>query len=145
MSVSDFMILNSELGIDLDEPTELQFLITYFNTKHLFRNSNIEVYKSSGGSGYHISIKNTLSKLSIRRTLGDCKDRMFYSELRSKTNQNKDEFVFGDPTVDDVLFSIKTKKVNHKYTRSKQKRLLITSRQKRVKLDERTIIARRFW
>lgn len=141
--VTDFLIKNgNKLGIDLDEPSEFEFLKSYFNAKYMFTNNEIKVFQSSSGDGYHIVIYGIKSRLSIRRTLCDCHDRMMYSEMRSKDSKNKEEFTIGDPLVDDVLFAFKTAK--YKYKRN-GKRIKITRRRNRVELDEKSVICKRFW
>ncbi len=139
--VSHFLVKNSnKLGIDLDSPTRLQLLRSYFNAKYMFPDKEIKVFRSSGGDGYHIEIWGVKSTLSIRRTLGDCIDRMMYSEIRSMTKDNKEEFVFDNPYVDDVMFAIKTRKVKRYKTGE-----VIVKRQMRIEIDQRSLIAQDFW
>ena len=138
--VAEFLIKSSNrLGIDLDECSELEMLKAYFNTKYMFPDKTVKVFQSSGGDGYHIRVHGVKSRLSIRRTLGDCRMRMEYSEMRSKNKDNKELFVFSDPLVDDVMFSFKTKHV------MKDGKIVKTQRQKVVEIDEHYIIAQRFW
>lgn len=139
--VADFLINDTDkLGIDLDEPSELRFLMSYFNARYMFPNNEIKVFRSSSGTGYHIEVLGVKSVLSIRRTLGDCHDRMMYSELRSKNKSNQEEFAYGDPFVDDVLFAIKTLKVRNWKTGVER-----VYRRARVPLDDKSVICQRFW
>ena len=139
--VSDFLIRNSDkLGIDLDDPSELRFLMSYFNTCYMFPDKEIKVYISSGGSGYHIEVIGVRSRLSVRRTLGDCHDRMMYSETRSKNKDNQEEFAYGDPFVDDVLFAMKTLKVRNWKTGTER-----VYRRARVPMDAKSVICQGFW
>ena len=137
--VAEFLINNdSKTGIDLDDVSEFEFLKTYFNAKYMFLNNEIRVYQSSGGSGYHIEIIGVKSKLSVRRTLCDCKDRIWYSILRSSSIYGFDKLSIGDPIVDDVMFTFKTKKIDCQ-------NLQRVYRQQRVEIDERSIICQGFW
>ena len=139
--VADFLINNTDkLGIDLDSPSELRFLMAYFNTCYMFPDKEIRVFRSSGGDGYHIEVMGVKSVLSVRRTLGDCHDRMIYSEIRSKNKDNQEEFAVGDPVVDDVLFAIKTLKVCNWKTGVER-----VYRRARIPIDDKSIIAQRFW
>ena len=139
--VADFLINNTDkLGIDLDEPSELKFLMSYFNARYMFPDNEIKVFRSSSGTGYHIEILGVRSVLSIRRTLGDCHDRMMYSELRSKNKDNQEEFVTGDPFVDDVLFAIKTLKVRNWKTGAER-----VYRRARVPVDDKSVVCQGFW
>lgn len=137
--VAKYLIENDcKTGIDLDGVSELEFLKTYFNAKYMFPDKEIRVYQSSGGHGYHIEIFGVKSRLSTRRMLGDCEGRIRYSILRSSSICGYDEISAGDPVVDDVMFSCKTKVVDHRNLRR-------TYRQQRVRLDERSIISQGFW
>jgi hypothetical protein len=139
--VAGYLINNTDkLGIDLDEPSELRFLMSYFNAKYMFPDREIKVFRSSSGDGYHIEIIGVRSVLSVRRTLGDCHDRMMYSELRSKNEDNQEEFAYGDPFVDDVLFAMKTLKVRNWKTGTER-----VYRRARVPLDEKSVICQGFW
>lgn len=139
--VADFLINETyKLGIDLDDPSELRFLMSYFNAKYIFPGNKINVFRSSSGSGYHIEVVGVKSVLSVRRTLGDCHDRIMYSEIRSKNKDNQEEFAFGDPVVDDVLFAIKTLKLSNCKTGIEK-----VYRRARVSIDEKSIIAQGFW
>lgn len=137
--VTEFLINNvSRTGIDLDDASELEFLKAYYNAKHMFPDNEVRAYKSSGGDGYHIEIVGVKSRLSIRRTLGDCADRIKYAILRSSTVYGYDELSIGDPIVDDVLFSCKSRVFcGTKYTRRHT--------QQRVRLDHKSVIAQGFW
>jgi hypothetical protein len=70
------------LTVDLDNPSELQLLKTYFNCK---RYGIVEVCISSGGKGYHMivsGLKLTLKQvIELRRTLGDDENRIFFDEM----------------------------------------------------------------
>lgn len=137
--VAEFLINNdSKTGIDLDNVSEFEFLKAYFNAKYMFPGKEIRVYQSSGGSGYHIEIIGVKSRLSVRRTLSDCKDRIKYSILRSSSIYGFDELSIGDPIVDDVMFSCKTKVISRWDSR-------YVYRQQRVKIDERSVICQGFW
>jgi len=139
--VAEFLINETDkLGIDLDEPSELQFLTSYFNACYMFPDKEIRVFRSSSGDGYHIEIIGVRSLLSVRRTLGDCHDRMMYSELRSKNKDNQEEFAYGDPYVDDVLFAMKTLKVCNWKTGTER-----IYRRARVPVDDKSIICQGFW
>ena len=80
--------------------------MSYFNDKDMFPGKESKGFRSSSCDGYHIEIIGVRSVLSVRRTLGDCHDRMMYSELRSKNENNQEEFDYGDLRVDDVLFAM---------------------------------------
>ncbi len=138
--VAQFLIDNSnKLGIDLDSVSRLRLLISYFNARYMFPDKKIRVFRSSGGNGYHIEVFGVKSTLRVRRTLGDCQDRMMYSEFRSKNKDNQEEFVIGDPVVDDVLFTVKTMKYVNRRGEN------VVKRQMRKQIDERSIIAQDFW
>lgn len=138
-SVAAFLIDNdNKTGIDLDGVSDFEFLKTYFNAAYMFPDKEIKVYRSSGGHGYHIEIMGVKSLLSVRRTLGDCKDRMMYSILRSRSVYGYDDLAIGDPIVDDVMFSCKTKIVDN----GKLRRVY---RQQRTEIDHKTAISQGFW
>lgn len=139
-SVRSFLINNSNrLGIDLDDASEFKFLKTYYNAINMFPEADIQVYKSSGGQGYHIEIIGVKSTLTARRILGDCAGRMEFSEKRSKTKENADEFVIGNPAVDDILFAVKTRKFRLRSGRE------VICRQVRKPMDYKSILSLPFW
>ena len=137
--VAKFLIENDcKTGIDLDDVSELEFLKTYFNAKYMFPDKEIRVYQSSGGKGYHIEIIGVKSRLSTRRILGDCEGRIKYSILRSSSVHGYDAISVGDPVMDDVMFSCKTKIIDYHNLRR-------VYRQQRVAIDERSVICQGFW
>lgn len=143
MNISSYLSENSnKIGVDLDSPSELRILMTYFNAKYMFPNNKMRLYISSGGDGYHIEVYGVKSNITIRRCLGDCNDRINYSEMRSKNKDNIDSFIYGDPAADDVLFTIKSK-LSTRRINGKMKSII--KRQNRIEIDEKSIIARRFW
>jgi len=127
--VARYLIDNSnKIGIDLDSPSQLQLLKTYFNAKHMFPDKKIEIYRSANGEGYHIIIHGVKSTLKVREMLGDCKDRMMYSEKRSGVIET------GDEIVDDVMFSTKM------YHRGR-----ITKMRHRERISEWNLTRAGFW
>lgn len=143
VSISSYLAKNSnKVGIDLDSPSQLRLLMTYFNAKYMFPNYKVRLYVSSGGEGYHLEVYGVKSNLTIRRTLSDCNDRISYSELRSKNKGNIESFACGIPLADDVLFTIKSK-ISMRRISGMMKQVI--KRQNRVEIDEKSIIARRFW
>jgi len=100
--VAQFLIQHSnKVGVDLDSPSQFQLLKTYFNTRYMFPDKEIEIYRSANGEGYHIIVYGVKSTLKVREMLGDCSDRMRYSEKRSGIIET------GDEVVDDVMFDTK--------------------------------------
>lgn len=143
VSISSYLAQNSnKVGIDLDSVSEFKLLKSYFNAKNMFPGKKIRLYISSGGEGYHIEIYGVKSNLTIRRCLGDCADRMSYSELRSKNKDNVESFVYGEPQADDVLFAIKSK-LSMRRMNGKIKDVI--KRQNRIEIDEGNLLAKRFW
>jgi len=143
VSISSYLSEHSnKVGVDLDSPTEFELLKSYFNAKNMFPGKKIRLYISSGGDGIHIEVCGVKSNLTIRRILGDCMDRMSYSEFRSKNKDNVELFVFGDAPADDVLFTIKSK-ISMRKVNGKTKDII--RRQNRIEIDEKSIICMRFW
>lgn len=143
VSISTYLAQHSnKVGVDLDSPSEFELLKSYFNAKYAFPGKKIRLYVSSGGDGIHIEVYGVKSNLTIRRCLGDCVDRMSYSELRSKNKDNVESFVYGDPDADDVLFTIKSK-ISMRRIDGKMKQ--VVKRQNRIEIDEKSLICRRFW
>lgn len=143
VNISTFLSEHSnKIGIDLDSPTQFELLKSYFNAKNMFPGKKIRLYISSGGDGVHIEIYGVTSNLTIRRCLGDCADRMSYSELRSKNKDNINSFIYGDPGADDVLFTIKSK-LSMRRVNGMMKQVI--KRQNRIEIDEGNLLARRFW
>ncbi len=105
LSVTEALIIENrnKIGIDLDlehDPAkDLTILATYHNAKALFPDSEITIYRSASGRGYHFEIvSKEIEKLSpeekvkIREILGDCPGRLRFSIMRG---------------CDDVLFTMK--------------------------------------
>lgn len=139
-SVRSFLINNSNrLGIDLDDASEFEFLKSLYNARYMFPNAEIKVYRSSGGHGYHIEVIGVKSTLTARRTLGDCVGRMEFSEKRSITADTAEEFVIGNPVVDDILFAVKTRKYRLRNGRE------VIRRQVRKPMDYKSILSLPFW
>jgi len=86
----------NHIGIDLDTKNRLRLLISYFNARHLFPGKDIRVYETK--MGHHLEILGIKSNLIARMILGDCPDRLWFSEERMRIF--KRDF-------DDVLFNIK--------------------------------------
>ena len=88
-------------GVDLDKPSQLQLLKSYFNAKHFFPHSRIEVTET--GHGNHIRIHHKCpsieKNLDIRRNLGDDPNRLMFDENR-KVHPLLHDWV-------DTLFSVK--------------------------------------
>ncbi len=143
VSVSSFLSEHSnKVGVDLDSPSEFRLLMAYFNARYMFPDKKIRLYTSSGGEGYHIEVYGIKSNLTVRRILGDCDDRIMYSEIRSKNRDNVESFIFGDPQADDVLFTIKSK-ISMRRVNGMMKQII--RRQNRIEIDEGNLLARRFW
>jgi len=81
-----------KLGVDLDRPSGLQLLKTYFNGRYFY--GEPEIYRTK--NGYHFVFP-TETSIEARLGLGDDKRRLELSELRS--------YLSGE--VDDVLFDFK--------------------------------------
>ena len=92
------------MGIDLDRPSQLQLLRSYFNAKAFFPHSRIEVTET--GHGFHIRIYRTCpsieKNLDVRRNLGDDPNRLMFDENR-KVHPLLHDWV-------DTLFSVKLDK-----------------------------------
>lgn len=71
--------------VDLDNPSQLQLLKTYFNMKQL---GEVEVCISSSGKGYHLIVSGlplTFQKaLELRRLLTDDNNRIWFDEYGHK-------------------------------------------------------------
>jgi len=72
--------------VDLDSPSELKLLATYFNMKGL--NGNINVRRSAGGEGYHLIVRGLPitfeTSLLLRRLFGDDQVRISFDEEDSE-------------------------------------------------------------
>ena len=66
------------LGVDLDRPSMLRLLISYFNARQI---GEVEVYKTR--KGYHIYV-GVPSNIEVRRYLGDDSDRLRVTEIRKR-------------------------------------------------------------
>ena len=87
------------IGVDLDNPTQLKLLKTFFNASHFFPDSKIEVLET--GHGYHIKVwRNHLlqDNFTVRMCLGDDQMRLEADEFRVRLGL--DHWV-------DTLFSFK--------------------------------------
>jgi hypothetical protein len=73
-------------ALDLDEPTELQKLVTFFNLRYAFPGKQIVIELSAGRRGLHYKVpKATLSPeqdMELREFLGDCRGRLWFSRQR---------------------------------------------------------------
>jgi hypothetical protein len=92
------------VGVDLDHPSQLQLLKSYFNAKAFFLHSQIEVTET--GHGFHIRIYHACpsieKNLDARRNLGDDPNRLMFDENR-KVHLLLHDWV-------DTLFSLKLNK-----------------------------------
>lgn len=71
------------IGLDLDKPSRLELMRAYWNAKHFFPDSKVELKRT--GKGYHIRIhkKHELKEnLDVRRALLDDPNRIKFDEKR---------------------------------------------------------------
>jgi len=80
-------ILNEKtnLGVEVDEPSEYKLLTMYLRMRYLF-GDRVRVYISSSGRGYHFEAEGVRNSMEIRRWVGDCSGRMYFSEIRDNDN-----------------------------------------------------------
>jgi hypothetical protein len=71
------------IGVDLDYPRRLTLLRVYFNARHYFPDTKIDVNQT--GKGHHFRIwqqNNVRQNLDVRRNLCDDPGRLRFDELR---------------------------------------------------------------
>ena len=98
----------NRIGIDKDQPTRLELLMSYLNARGMFPDSKIASLQT--GHGYHIKIfhpSDIEQNIAVRRHLGDDPQRIAYDESRKRFPALHDWI--------DTLFEIKIK--NGKVTR----------------------------
>lgn len=83
------VVLMWKLGIDLDKPSYLRVLITYFNGRYFY--GEPEVYRTR--NGYHF-VFNVSTSVEARLGLGDDKRRLELSELRQRVDGELDDITF---------------------------------------------------
>lgn len=74
------MIRRERIGLDIDGDSQLNILKKYFNAKRIGRTKLV-----STRNGNHIEVESNhsmIDKMTIRQTLGDCRGRFWYDELR---------------------------------------------------------------
>jgi hypothetical protein len=73
--------------LDVDAPSELNLLKTYFNTRHIFGRID-EIRRSSRGHGYHIIVRHTNLNfrqiLRLRHLLNDDEQRLKFDAEADK-------------------------------------------------------------
>jgi len=127
LSITD--ILKEEmwdkLGFDLDlhhekeyYPRWIKIYSLFYNLKNTFPDAEIRIYMSSSEKGYHFEIVGeSIGKLTdrekwnIRESLGDCKGRLLYSQIRG---------------YDDILFESKIQNGKLKDRRRISKEILLS-------------------
>jgi hypothetical protein len=94
----------NRIGVDLDRPSRLRLLMSYFNAKTFFPHNKVEIKET--GHGFHIRIYRRCSSieknLDVRRNLGDDPNRLWFDENRKKLPQLHGWI--------DTLFSVKLEK-----------------------------------
>ncbi len=86
------------IGVDLDRPSRLQLLKTWFNACYFF--SEVEVKATENGYHFRIRIINTVDEnIHVRRNLSDDPGRLRFDEVR-RQNPELHSMI-------DTLFSVK--------------------------------------
>ena len=82
------------ITVDLDYPSQLQLLKTYFNMKTM---GIVEIAESSGGKGYHLIVSGLplsfQQAIEIRRWLGDDQQRIKF-DLQHKNQSKPKQILF---------------------------------------------------
>ncbi len=91
--------------MDKDYPSALDLLTTYFNLKQCGR--PVEIRRSASGRGYHMIVRGLPisyeDSLRIRRTLGECKNRLRFDE---EVNHKPRQILWREKTIDGKRYVI---------------------------------------
>jgi len=69
------------LGVDVDPQygSGLKLLKTYYNLKYFYPNAEVHFYRT--GKGWHFEAQGVRTNLDARRSLADCRGRLWFSEI----------------------------------------------------------------
>ncbi len=86
------LVEHQPLGFEIDQPREFQKLKALFNME--FLSDSVDAYLSPSDRGLHMVAKDRSTNWNNRLYLGDCRGRLFFSEVRSQGYLCKDDVLF---------------------------------------------------
>ncbi len=86
------LVEHQPLGFEIDQPREFQKLKALFNME--FLSDSVDAYLSPSDRGLHMEAKDRSTNWNNRLYLGDCRGRLFFSEVRSQGYLCKDDVLF---------------------------------------------------